>query len=170
MSGSHFEKIAQEILSQKRVMEDLETENHELKRQLADLREGRGIFLEIQGQRFTLLGASTATSQNDLPEQIIQTGNIEQEAQPELIEKTPTAELIDVTSTESSTREAQTAFSSASEATPGFLEEIMLDEFSAALTAPTPIVVTVIPKVGEEPSEDEKAALRRELLGSFLLG
>ena len=39
---TNFELIAQEILKQQRLMQELEAENQELRRQLADLRAGRG--------------------------------------------------------------------------------------------------------------------------------
>jgi hypothetical protein len=49
-----------------------------------------------------------------------------------------------------------------------FLEEIMLDEFAAA--ASTPLAIWTGPLKKPEPiSEDQKEALRRELMGSFLL-
>jgi hypothetical protein len=35
-------------------MDQLEAENRELRRLLADLRTGRGIFVEIAGRRFSL--------------------------------------------------------------------------------------------------------------------
>ena len=51
---------------------------------------------------------------------------------------------------------------------PTFLEEIMLDEFAAAATNPTAVWTGPIKKL-EKINEDQKAALRRELMGSFLL-
>src|SRR5260370_31818670 len=56
MSGSSFELLMDELLNQKRIMDELIAENHSLRRQLADLRGGRGIFLDIQGQLFALDG------------------------------------------------------------------------------------------------------------------
>ena len=57
MGGSYFEQIAQEIFKQKRLMEQLEAENRELRQRLAELRAGRGIFVEIAGSRFALRGS-----------------------------------------------------------------------------------------------------------------
>jgi len=54
MGGNYFEQIAQEIFKHKRLMEQLEAENRELRQQLADLRAGRGIFVDIAGSRFAL--------------------------------------------------------------------------------------------------------------------
>ncbi len=54
MSGSNFDLLVQEVLKQQRVMEELEKENRELRHQLADLRTGRGIRIEICGKSFTL--------------------------------------------------------------------------------------------------------------------
>src|SRR5947209_556426 len=46
MSGGSFELLMDEVLNQKRIMDELLAENHSLRRQLADLRGGRGTFLE----------------------------------------------------------------------------------------------------------------------------
>ena len=54
MDGNYFDQIAQEIIKQKQLMEQLEAENRELRQRLADLRAGRGIFVEIAGSRFAL--------------------------------------------------------------------------------------------------------------------
>src|SRR5215469_5890265 len=54
MVTNHFEKIAQELLKQKQVMDKLEAENRELRTQIADLRSGRGIFVDLNGNRFAL--------------------------------------------------------------------------------------------------------------------
>src|SRR5580700_6440966 len=63
MGGNSFERIMQEIANQKQHLEDLSEENHLLRSQLADLREGRGIFVEIDGQRFALSSESISASQ-----------------------------------------------------------------------------------------------------------
>ena len=62
MSGSSFELIMQEVLNQKQHLEELIEENQDLKRQLADLRGGRGIFLDICGKQFALMGGQAVTS------------------------------------------------------------------------------------------------------------
>jgi cell division protein FtsB len=54
MDGNYFELIAQEIIKQKQRMDQLEAENRELRQRLADLRAGRGIFVDIAGSRFAL--------------------------------------------------------------------------------------------------------------------
>jgi cell division protein FtsB len=54
MDGNYFDQIAQEIIKQKQLMDQLEAENRELRQRLADLRAGRGIFVEIAGSRFAL--------------------------------------------------------------------------------------------------------------------
>ena len=50
-----FEQIAQEVLKQKQLMEQLREENRLLRRQLTELREGRGIVVGIAGKPFLLL-------------------------------------------------------------------------------------------------------------------
>ena len=54
MDGNYFDHIAQEILKQKQLMDQLVAENRELRQQLAELRAGRGIFVDIAGSRFAL--------------------------------------------------------------------------------------------------------------------
>jgi cell division protein FtsB len=54
MDGNKFEQIAQELVKQKHLMDQLVAENRELRQQLAELRAGRGIFVEIAGSRFAL--------------------------------------------------------------------------------------------------------------------
>lgn len=49
-----FEGIAQMLLEQKKLMDALEAENRELRRQLADLRRGIGIAVVIEGKTVQL--------------------------------------------------------------------------------------------------------------------
>ena len=60
MSDSSFDLILQELLHQQNFMENLEAENRELRQQIADLRVGKEIFVEILGHRFALLSEPTA--------------------------------------------------------------------------------------------------------------
>ena len=53
-NGNGFELIMQEVITQQKLMEELEAENRELRHQIADLREGRGIVVEVLGTRFSL--------------------------------------------------------------------------------------------------------------------
>ncbi len=54
MDGNYFDQIAQELVKHKRLMDQLEAENRELRQRLADLRAGRGICVDIAGSRFAL--------------------------------------------------------------------------------------------------------------------
>jgi hypothetical protein len=54
MDGTHFEQLAQEILTQKHRMDQLEAENGELRARIADLRAGRGLTLIISGIHFAV--------------------------------------------------------------------------------------------------------------------
>ena len=54
MSTSYFDQIALELRKQKQRMDELEAENRELRRQLASLRRGEGVVIEIAGFRFSL--------------------------------------------------------------------------------------------------------------------
>jgi len=170
-SGSNFELIMQEVLKQKQLLEDLQSENDELQRQLAELREGHGIFVDILGKSFPLVdipvGASpdrTATSDTDLSLQ--ETTEILSESLPSSIPVTPVSAL------ESSAKEVQEELPTYVTPTmSSYLEEAMLDEFSAAATREMGQVAVWSGPITNPPSFDEKEKenLRRELSGSFLL-
>lgn len=172
MGGSSFDLITQELLNQQHIMEELEAENRKLRQQLSDLRAGQGIFLEINGTRIALdtLQAAPNTPSVDDP---IET---QEAAQPE---KAPTASM-DVPAEDQAEAEVVQPVARRPQITtplqkenkepeqPTFLEEIMLDEFASALTSPQAVLKQ--PKQKSEQSEEEqKANLRRELMGSFLL-
>jgi len=53
-ASAGFEGIAQMLLEQKKLMDALEAENRELRRQLADLRRGQGIAVIIEGKTIQL--------------------------------------------------------------------------------------------------------------------
>ena len=53
-ASTGFEGIAQMLLEQKKLMDALEAENRELRRQLADLRRGVGIAVVIEGKTIQL--------------------------------------------------------------------------------------------------------------------
>ena len=53
-ASTGFEGIAQMLLEQKKLMDALEAENRELRRQLADLRRGVGIAVVIDGKTIQL--------------------------------------------------------------------------------------------------------------------
>lgn len=53
-ASAGFEGIAQMLLEQKKLMDALEAENRELRRQIADLRRGIGIAVVIDGKTIQL--------------------------------------------------------------------------------------------------------------------
>jgi hypothetical protein len=55
-ASTGFEGIAQMLLEQKKLMDALEAENRELRRQIADLRRGVGIAVVIDGKTIQLAG------------------------------------------------------------------------------------------------------------------
>ena len=170
-SGSNFELIMQEVLKQKQLMEDLQTENDELHHQLDELREGRGIFVDILGERFTLVDVQVsdspdriATPEADLSLQ--ETSEMLREALPSSTPETPVPAL------EHSVEEAQEDLPTyVTSSNSSFLEEAMLDEFSAAATREMGQVAIWSGPITNSPTFDEKEKenLRRELSGSFLL-
>jgi hypothetical protein len=64
-ASAGFEGIAQMLLEQKKLMDALEAENRELRRQLADLRRGVGIAVVIEGKTVQLAteGGPSGSSQ-----------------------------------------------------------------------------------------------------------
>jgi hypothetical protein len=142
-SDRGFEQIMSAVLEQKQVWEKLQAENRELRQQLMDLRAGRGIFIEIGNQRFELVWEPHRT---DAP-----TGEASAGKRPQQASK-------------NSKGPAQPP----SMASSGVLEEMLLDEFSSAMGSHR-----VSPHEERKPSasfnEEQKATLRRELSGSFLL-
>jgi len=60
-ASAGFEGIAQMLLEQKKLMDALEAENRELRRQLADLRRGVGIAVVIEGKTIQLATESGAS-------------------------------------------------------------------------------------------------------------
>ncbi|GCF09183.1 hypothetical protein [Dictyobacter arantiisoli] len=188
MGGSSFDLIAQEIQKQQHIMEELKAENRQLHQQLSALRAGQGIFLEINGTRIALATPFVSSSSSSthftatLPEtpqttwtyadkvhneeaQAIpssfdgDSAKEEENVQPQEQAEVPMSEQAQLLS-EAPTKEI------AVETT--FLEEIMLDEFAAALTAPNQALQTADPRKNHT-KEEQKATLRRELMGSFLL-
>ena len=186
MGGSSFDLIAQELLRQKQVMEQMESENQELRRQLADVRAGRGIFVEIDGCRFSLFNEYTTSSEEKSVEAMpiavvepvaIEPVAVEPEPQPEPVmaqhdvTQDETEEL--VMSIPETPRPTIDFYENAEEAEeqitePTFLEEVMIDEFASAATSP--LSVWSAPKQEQKPEIDEElAVLRRQLIGSYLL-
>ena len=185
MGGSNFDLIAQELLRQQQVMEQMEEENQELRHQLAELREGRGIFVEIDGRRFSLQSEDIAPVQTPIVEAIPVTTpsrvtiELEPQAEPVAaqhdIAQDQTEELVmSIPETPRPTVDFFTATEEVAEQTTGptFLEEVMIDEFASAATSP--LSVWSAPKQEQQkPSENEQdeelAVLRRQLIGSYLL-
>lgn len=66
-ASAGFESIAEMLLQQKKLMDALEAENRELRRQLADLRRGIGIAVVIEGKTIQLAsGAADPSFQSGL--------------------------------------------------------------------------------------------------------
>ena len=68
-ASTGFEGIAQMLLEQKKLMDALEAENRELRRQLTDLRRGIGIAVVIDGKTIQL---ATDTSNNGQSQSTLQ--------------------------------------------------------------------------------------------------
>lgn len=169
-SGSRYQLIMQEVLNQKHFFEALLAENTELRRQLADLREGRGVFVEILGDRFPL-----AVKSVDISPEVVSSAQVD----PSLQEKAASNNQAPVSSSLPQTPLPKEEFTMeevmedeptiVSPSMQGFLEEALHDEFSQASNRQMPLrrsdPITNPPDFNEK----QKEALRRELSGSFLL-
>ncbi|GCE25229.1 hypothetical protein KDA_07130 [Dictyobacter alpinus] len=170
MGGSSFDLIAQELQKQNNIMEEMKAENLRLRQQLTDLRAGKGVFLEINGTRIALdtLQSAPSTPTNhtsstpDAPFSTVPTSaKRTSDAGQDEVKQVDMAEPQSKTTAPLSTEKKGTE-------QPTFLEEIMLDEFQSALTAPH-ATWSEPDKKSQGTEEEQKAALRRELMGSFLL-
>ena len=167
-SGSSFEQIMEEVLRQQQLYKESQKENTELRRQLAELREGHDIFVEILGERFPLAAKPVDISPKIAPAAqaalaLQETVAITSEAVAPPLPETP---LPTIEFTVEEVTEDEPA--SASPAMQGFLEEALLDEFSNASTKQMAVwsgPITNHPVFDEQ----EKETIRRELSGSFLL-
>ena len=72
-ASTGFEGIAQMLLEQKKLMDALEAENRELRRQIADLRRGVGIAVVIDGKTIQLATDSSNNVQSQSTLQSLQT-------------------------------------------------------------------------------------------------
>ena len=75
-ASAGFEGIAQMLLEQKKLMDALEAENRELRRQIADLRRGVGMAVVIDGKTIQLAvepaSGTSASSQSQATLQSLQ--------------------------------------------------------------------------------------------------
>ena len=149
-NDSTFEFILQELLKQKHRLDELVKENQELRSQLAALREGRGISVDILGQRF-----SPAV---DSP------GPLATSRRPPVTDQDTTS-ILDA----SPSKHDQNGEESIPSPSPAFLEEMIFDELASAATSP--LAIWHEPATGSSlQAEEEKATLRNELTDSYLLG
>jgi hypothetical protein len=165
-NGNGFELIMQEVITQQKHMEELEAENRELRRQIADLQAGRGIFVEILGTRFSLNVEPVATStESELTQELVPTA----EQQPTSTIEIPTTPIPEASLPD--TEEVQEEVPEEATLTPSssFLEEMLIDEFSSAVTSPMAIWSGSPKKLTPVNQEEQNASLRRELVDSFLL-
>lgn len=152
-----FALLMQALLKQKEILDELDRENQELHGQLADLRAGVGISIDILGQQFPL--AVTDLEKEATQQTPAVTYQTSKTTMPEIPE-TPAPERavnIDRTTEDFSPSPSST-----------FLQELITNEPASATTSPK---VAWRNPVAQSPTseEEEKAVLRRQLTGSFLL-
>ncbi len=192
MGGSSFELIMQGVQRQQQLMEEMIAENHELRRQLAELRTGRGIVLNVEGIQFTL--GNEEITNHSLQSQIAPIDQMNQDTSaPATFEATPATSIITVPmgtipetpypstdefdqipqfTAELEMEDAEVALPSVPASS--FLEDMLIDEFAAAATSPmavwkSPAPITRKLTAIDLDDESQKATLRKELIGSFLL-
>jgi hypothetical protein len=177
MNGASFDLIAHELLRQKYIMEKLLEENRELRRQIAQLRAGHGVFVEIGGQRIALNllleGAAPATpiarpasAAQPAPAKAIAPVTRAPQTEKNADLSQPTDPRIPVVPKAAAAPPRKQENEKKAPST--FLEEMMVDEFSTAMTNQA-AVWTGPAKQPEVTDDDEKATLRKQLMGSFLL-
>lgn len=175
MSDSSFEFILQALRSQKQRLEELQAENSELHQQLTALRNGHGIFVDILGTRFALVEAQSAEVL------VLQEYAMVQDAPTmQMLPVIPATEMPTMTETprtlepveehialqDQVTEEISQTFSPA----PSFLEEVDEDDFLSSVASPIAVWSGAETNPRQKNvKEDENAALRRQLIGSFLL-
>lgn len=165
MGDNYFERLGRELLQQKRHMDKLKEENRELRRQLAELREGRGIFLKIGDQRFALLANGEMAAQENNTTQSDNKDTYSRRAgnSAPLSEKRAEEETLTRPRGE---KEPAPGEAAKTKEVP-FLEEVMLDEFATALT--NPMQSTTGPKEKQKNPYEEQRRLRQDLQGSYIL-
>jgi hypothetical protein len=181
MGGSSFDPLLEELQQLQHVMQELERTNQELRLQLANLRMGKGIILDIAGKRFVLSPDAIIAPPSNEAQPIPQTSatattfpstrktNMLPLLAPSVEEQATQATI---TTPQISGPQVPAVIAPpsniADEEDASFLEEIMYDEFANQMT--NPISVWTGPaKKPLNPEEEKKATLRRELMGSFLL-
>src|SRR5713226_2994456 len=82
VASNGFEGIAQMLLEQKKLMDALEAENRELRRQLSDLRRGIGIAVVIEGKTIQLANDSGASAVSAQAQATLQSLQSLQNSQP----------------------------------------------------------------------------------------
>jgi hypothetical protein len=136
---SSFALVMQALVQQKQILDELDRENQELHRQLADLRAGVGISLDILSQQFSL--AVTKIERKET-------------RQTPALEKASKGDR----TTEDFSPSARS------------LQEMSMNEVVSAATNQMADWHDPDPATQSSTNEEEeKAALRRQLTGSFLL-
>jgi len=155
VNDNTFEIIMQELFKQKQRLDELKKENQELRSHLAELREGRGISIDILGQRFSPV--------LDAPEPLAASQGLP-------ISDQAADKAISTISIEASpNRYNQDEGESLPSPSPAFLQEMIFDELASAATGP--LAIGSDSATGSSlQAEEEKAALRNELTDSYLLG
>lgn len=180
MGETTYETIVHEIFQLKQRMDAMMAENQALRQQLADLRDGHGMFVEIAGTPFALhRGEITMPFQVAAPvyrqrgASTYQTGDdISQMATPlPMSPAIPESEQGRAILEDQATGELPLATGQA-------LEDVTINAFSdgphplsatPALEAPNETAPAgAVPPDPNDPN-DPHAAIRRELIGSFLL-
>lgn len=170
MSSESFDLITQELLKHQQSMELLQAENRELRQQLADLRTGQGIFIEINGQRFAL-NASFISQVSSVEA----SSSVQKQADSSIADN-PTVEISKVLSAENN--KSVSLMNDEQEGISNnitFLEEAMISEFASASALASPLTLLLDPikpqeeQKQEKSEEEQKEVLRRDLMGSYLL-
>jgi hypothetical protein len=187
MSDNSFDLIAHELQKQQQLMEVLAATNRELRRQLADLRAGRGFFIEINGKRIPLNVTTMAEEASQSSSTVTPGPNTTPMAPrvevppPPTITDAPTVAITEIKPEMVAIAESDEIPEPQIQAQPvaaksgprkiTLLEEAMISEFTSAMTSP--LATWQDPadpaKKSTKIAEDEKESIRKELMGSYIL-
>jgi hypothetical protein len=146
MQREYFDQLLQEMLKQQQMWEQLKEENWWLRRQLTDLRAAQGMVLVIEGKRFVLTQEADESAPTTEPVAV------------------PIAPLYPSATTSERIVQAE------EQTVPRLPRREEMTSNTVSCEETRPMALRPGSAAQEEPAHQEaKAALHRELAGSFLL-
>lgn len=158
MENNTFDLLIEELHKQHQTMLQLQAANRKLQSEITALQAGQGIFIEIDGQRIALNLPTMVQTQAPTPTPPTPVAPAPNTV-PDTISDAPTISMPEIPVNKTTAPETPTKQASSS-----FLEDAMIDEFSSAMNSST-----VIQQESKLSTDEQKAVLRRQLMGSYIL-